>query len=52
VDGEGHLQSFVKANLREFRISTKSAMTSYRGELQPDELADLVAYMLTLKGVL
>ena len=50
TDGEGHLQSFSKANLKEFKVSTKSAMTSYKGELKPDELADLVAYMLSLKG--
>ncbi len=50
MDTDGHLQSFVKADLREFKVSTKSAMTSYKGELKPDELADLVAYMLSLKG--
>jgi len=50
VDEEGRLISFEKPNLREFTISTKSTMPSYKQELSPDELSDVVTYLLSLKG--
>jgi cytochrome c oxidase cbb3-type subunit 3 len=50
ADEEGRLLSLAKAGLREFTISTKSTMPSYKGELTSEELADLVAYLLSLKG--
>lgn len=50
ADTEGRLLSLTKADLRRFEISTKSNMPSYKGELSQQELADLVAYLLTLKG--
>jgi putative heme-binding domain-containing protein len=50
ADEEGRLISLAKPELREFTISTKSNMPSFKGELTPDELADLVSYLLTLKG--
>ena len=49
ADEEGRLLSLAKADLREFKISTKSPMPSYKGELTPEELADLVSYLLSLK---
>jgi putative heme-binding domain-containing protein len=50
ADEMGRLISLAKPDLREFKIDTKSPMPSYKGELTTDELADLVAYLLTLKG--
>ncbi len=50
VAEDGRPQSFVKNELREFTVSVKSAMPSYRGELTPAEMADLVAWLLSLKG--
>ena len=50
ADEEGRLISLAKADLREFRISTTSTMPSYEKELSPQELADVVTYLLTLKG--
>ncbi len=50
ADEEGRLISLAKPDLREFRIDTKSPMPSYKGELTTDELAHLVAYLLTVKG--
>jgi putative heme-binding domain-containing protein len=51
ADEEGRLHSIAKAGLREFTVSTESPMPSYRGELSSEELADLVAYLLLLKGM-
>jgi len=51
VDQEGRLISLNKSDLREFVVSTKSNMPSYKEELTPDELADVVTYLLTLKGM-
>jgi cytochrome c oxidase cbb3-type subunit 3 len=50
VTGEGRLVSLVKAELRQWSVSTTSAMPSYKDTLKPDELIDLVAYVASLKG--
>ncbi len=50
ADDEGRLVSLAKADLREFRVFTTSPMPSYEKELSPEELADVVSYLLTLKG--
>ncbi|MCM3879435.1 MAG: c-type cytochrome [Vicinamibacterales bacterium] len=50
ADEEGRLLSLNKAELREFTVSTKSTMPSYKEELTSEELADVVSYLLTLKG--
>jgi putative heme-binding domain-containing protein len=50
ADEDGRLISLNKSDLREFTISTKSTMPSYKQELTADELADVVTYLLTLKG--
>jgi len=49
-DTEGRLISLNKSDLREFTIMTKSNMPSYKDELTSDEIADVVAYLLSLKG--
>ena len=49
-DEEGRLISLNKSDLREFVISTKSTMPSYKQELSADELSDVVTYLLSLKG--
>jgi mono/diheme cytochrome c family protein len=40
----------MKSDLRESAVLTKSQMPSYKGKLSDQEVADLVAYLLTLKG--
>jgi putative heme-binding domain-containing protein len=50
ADQDGRLLSLLKSDLREFSVSTKSNMPSYKGELTPNEMSDLVAYLLSLKG--
>ena len=50
IDTDEHLHSFSKADLRELTMLTTSAMPSYRGKFSSEELAGLVAYLLSLKG--
>jgi cytochrome c oxidase cbb3-type subunit 3 len=50
MDAQG-LRSFQKANLRESGFVEKSPMPSYRGKLSAQELADLVSYLVSLKGI-
>ena len=50
ADLDGRLISLGKADLREYRISTVSTMPSYEKELSSQELADVVSYLLSLKG--
>jgi putative heme-binding domain-containing protein len=50
TDEEGRLHSLLKSDLREFNISTASPMPSYEKELTSEEIADVVSYLLSLKG--
>jgi mono/diheme cytochrome c family protein len=50
LDDQEKLISLLKSDLREYTIQTVSPMPSYQNKLTPDELADLVAYLLSLKG--
>jgi putative heme-binding domain-containing protein len=50
VDDHERLQSLLKTDIREYAISTTSTMPSYKGALSDDELADVLAYLLSLKG--
>jgi cytochrome c oxidase cbb3-type subunit 3 len=50
MDDRGALVSLVKDDLREYRVLTQSPMPAYSGKLTSAEVADLVAYLLTLKG--
>lgn len=50
ADEEGQLISLNKADLREFTVSTRSTMPSFKDELSAEELADVVTYLLSLKG--
>ena len=50
LDSAQNLRAFDKADLREFVINRTSEMPSYRGALDTQEVADLVAYLTTLRG--
>jgi putative heme-binding domain-containing protein len=50
IDDQERLISLVKADLREYEIGKTSPMPSAK-TLSADEIADLVAYLLTLKGL-
>lgn len=51
LDSNERLVSFSKTNLREFAITDKSPMPSYKDKLSPAELDDLVSYLVSLKGI-
>jgi putative heme-binding domain-containing protein len=50
TDEEGNLHSLIKSDLRELAVSTRSTMPSYEKELTSEEIADVVSYLLSLKG--
>lgn len=50
IDDRERLHSLLKADLREYAIATTSPMPSYAGKLTSEEIADLLAYLLSLKG--
>jgi len=50
MDDGGRLRSFLKADLREVTVSTTSPMPSFRNTLSSNEIADVLAYLLSLKG--
>ena len=50
IDDQERLISLTKRDLREYTILTASPMPSFKDTLAPDELADVVAYLLSLKG--
>ena len=50
IDAQERLVSLTKSELAEYTIVTVSPMPSFKDRLNPDEIADLVAYLLSLKG--
>jgi cytochrome c oxidase cbb3-type subunit III len=50
IDAQEHLLSLLKSDVREYTILKTSSMPSYKDQLNSQELADLVAYLVTLKG--
>jgi len=50
IDDRERLQSVLKADVREYTISKTSPMPSFKGTLTSGELADVLGYLLSLKG--
>jgi len=50
IDDRERLLSLTKSDLRAYTVLTKSPMPAFTSTLNPDELADVVAYLLSLKG--
>jgi putative heme-binding domain-containing protein len=50
IDDRERLLSLTKTDLREYAILTTSPMPSYKDSLSSDEVANVVAYLLSLKG--
>jgi putative heme-binding domain-containing protein len=51
LDSKERLLSLQRSELREAGFVNDSPMPSYRGKLSTQELADVVAYLLSLKGI-
>lgn len=51
IDEQEKLHSLAKADVRELVVETRSAMPSYADRLTQDELADVIAYLVSLKGL-
>ncbi|HUA19658.1 MAG TPA: c-type cytochrome [Bryobacteraceae bacterium] len=51
IDSHENLVSLSKAGLREYSFLKNSPMPSFRGKLSSAELADLIAYLASLKGL-
>ena len=51
IDQQEALHSLAKADLREIAVETVSTMPSYATTLSADELADVIAYLVSLKGL-
>ncbi len=50
IDDRARLHSILKADLSEFSVSEVSPMPSYQATLSSSEIADLLGYLLSLKG--
>ena len=50
LDASGSLTSIQKSDLQESAFVNRSSMPSYRDTFNPQELADLIAYLSSLKG--
>jgi putative heme-binding domain-containing protein len=50
VTSDGRLVSLVKPDLKEWTVSTTSTMPSYKDTLTSAEFADLLGYLVSLKG--
>ncbi len=49
LDSNENLRSFLRSDLRESTVLRKSSMPSYKDKLSPQELADVVSYLSSLK---
>ena len=49
IDSHENLTSLMKADLADYAVIPDSPMPSYRGKLNDQEIADIVAYLMTLK---
>jgi putative heme-binding domain-containing protein len=51
IDEQERLVSLTKADLRSLEALSTSAMPAYGATLGPEELSDVIAYLLSLKGL-
>jgi putative heme-binding domain-containing protein len=50
IDEQENVRSIAKSDIRRYDVSMTSQMPSYRGRMNDAELADLLAYLVSLKG--
>lgn len=51
IDTKERVRSIPKADLREFTFIKSSPMPSYRDKFSSQEIADVIAYLISLKGI-
>lgn len=51
IDEDEHLRSLSKADLREYTVIKTSPMPPYKDKLSTQDLADMISYLLSLKGL-
>jgi cytochrome c oxidase cbb3-type subunit III len=51
IDENERLVSLSKSDLREYTVAKTSPMPSYQGKLTPQQVSDVVTYLLSLKGL-
>lgn len=51
IDDHERLRSFDKTDLKQYTVETTAAMPSFKDRLSTDEVADLIAYLASLKGL-
>ena len=51
LDSKERLLSFSKSDLKEYAFVDKSPMPAYKGRLSSQELADVVSFLVSLKGI-
>ena len=51
IDSNEQLRSIDKSTIRTEDVATTSTMPSYAKTFTPDEMSDVIAYLLTLKGL-
>jgi hypothetical protein len=51
IDENERLLSLAKSEIREFEAGAASPMPSFAGKLSGEEIADLLAYLVSLRGV-
>jgi putative heme-binding domain-containing protein len=51
IDSSSELRSFLKSNLREFTIITANPMPAYGDKMSAEDLASIVQYLSSLKGL-
>jgi len=50
IDSQENIRSIPKSDIRRYDVSMASQMPSYKGRLNEAELADLLAYLVSLRG--
>jgi putative heme-binding domain-containing protein len=50
INEQGRLQSVLKSDVKQYQINPASPMPAFKDKLTTEEVADLVAYLLTLRG--
>jgi putative heme-binding domain-containing protein len=50
IDSQDRLRSFAMADLRQHSVVTTTSMPSYKDRLSSQERADVIAYLVSLKG--